>query len=68
MIMTNSEMQPNKNRNTGPSNPATNPEEDSEETSRMRGKTRVMTSTKLPGTNKVTPALVTPLVDNVTFD
>ena len=39
-------------------------ETDNEETSRQRGKTRVSTSTKLPGANRVTPPLVTPLVDN----
>ena len=39
-------------------------EVDYEETSRQRGETRVSTSTKLPGTNRVTPPLVTSLVDN----
>ena len=39
-------------------------EADYEGTSRQRGITRTSTSTKLPGTNKVTPPIVTPLVDN----
>ena len=37
---------------------------DHEKTSRQRIKTRVSTSTKLPGTDRVTPPLVIPLVDN----
>ena len=37
---------------------------DYEDTSRQRGKTRVSTITKLPGTNRVTPPQVNPLVDN----
>ena len=37
---------------------------DHEETSRQRIKTRVSTSTKLPGTDRVTQPLVMPLVDN----
>ena len=61
--ITNSEVQPGDSRNTGPSNPPMEPEADYEETSRQRGKTRVSTSTKLPGTKRVTPPLVTPLVD-----
>ena len=39
-------------------------EADYEGTSRQRGILRISTSTKLPGTNKVTPPIVTPLVDN----
>ena len=39
-------------------------EKDYEGKSRQRSITRVSTSTKLPGTNKVTPPLVTPLVNN----
>ena len=35
-----------------------------EKTSRQRIKTRVSTSTKLPGTDRMKPPLVTPLVDN----
>ena len=57
-------MRTGKNRNTGLCNPPADPEVDNEETSRQRIKTRVSTSTKLPGTHRVTPPLVTPLVDN----
>ena len=64
VTMTNSEMRTGKNRNTGLSNPPADPEVDHEETSRQRTKTRVSTSTKLPGTDRVTPLLVTPLADN----
>ena len=39
-------------------------EADYEETSRQRSKTRVSTSTKLPGTNRVTPPPVTPIIYN----
>ena len=59
----NLEVQPGNNRNSGPSNPPIEPETDYEETSRQRGKNRVSISTKLPGTNRVTSTLVTPLVD-----
>ena len=62
VTMTNSELQPGKNRNTGPCNPPADPEADYEETSRQRIKTQV--STKLPGTNRMAPPLVTPLVEN----
>ena len=37
---------------------------DNEKTSRQRVKSRISTSTKLPGTDRVTSPLVTPLVDN----
>ena len=37
---------------------------DDEKTSRQRTKARNSTSTKLPGTDRVTPPLVTPLVEN----
>ena len=37
---------------------------DNEKTSRQRIKARISTSTKLPGFDRVTPPLVTPLVDN----
>ena len=37
---------------------------DNENTSRQRIKARISTSTKLPGIDRVTPALVTPLVEN----
>ena len=62
--MTNSEMRTGKNRNTRLCNAPTDPEVDNDKTSRQRIKTRVSTSTKLPVTNRVTPPLVTPLVDN----
>ena len=37
---------------------------DNEKTSRQRLKARISTSTKLPGIDRMTPPLVTPLVDN----
>ena len=37
---------------------------DNEKTSRQRIKARISTSTKLPGIDRLTPRLVTPLVDN----
>ena len=58
MIITNSEVQSGDSRKTGPTKPTMEPEADNEETE--RGKTRVSTSIKLPGTNRVTPRLVTP--------
>ena len=61
---TNSEVRTSKNRNTGLCDAPADPEVDHEKTSRQRIKTRVSTSTKLPGTNRATPPLVTPLVDN----
>ena len=64
VTMTSSEIRTGKNRNTGLYNPAAYPEVDHEETSRQRIKTRVSTSTKLPGTDRVLPPLGTPLVDN----
>ena len=62
--MTNLEVQPGKNRIAEPGNPPADPEADYDETSRQRSKTRVSTSTKLPGTDRGTLPLVTPLVDN----
>ena len=62
--MTNSKMRTGKNRNTGLCNPPADPEVDHKKTSRQRIKTRVSTSTNLPGTDRVRPPLVTPLVDN----
>ena len=53
-----------QNRITGLSNAPADPEVDNEKTSRQRLKARISTSTKLPGINRVTPPLVTPLVDN----
>ena len=63
-IMTNSEPQPGESRNRGLGNALADPEVDNEKTSRQRVKARISTSTKLPGTDRVTPPLVTPLVDN----
>ena len=57
-------MRTGKNRNTGLCNPPADRGVDHEEMSRQKIKTRVPTSTKLPGTDRVTPPLVTPLVDN----
>ena len=62
--VTISEMRTGKTRNTGLCNAPADPEVDHEKTSRQRIKTRFWTSTKLPGTDRVTPPLVTPLVDN----
>ena len=62
--MTNSEMRTGENRNIGLSNASVDPEVDNEKTSRQIIKARISTSTKLPGIDKVTPPLVTPLVDN----
>ena len=45
-------------------NPPVDPEADYDETSRQRSKTRVSTSSKLPGIDRVTPPLKTPLVDS----
>ena len=62
--MTNSEMRTGESRNTGQSNAPAYPEMDNEKTSRQKIKARISTSTKLPGIDRVTPPLVTPLVDN----
>ena len=62
--MTNSEMRTGESRNAGLSNAPADPEVDSEKTSRQRIKARISTSTKLPGINRVTAPLVTPLVEN----
>ena len=62
--MANSKMRTSKNRNSGLCDAPADPEVDLEKTSRQRIKTRVWTSTKLPGIDRVTPPLVTPLVDN----
>ena len=61
--MTNLETRTGKNRNTGLSNASADPEVDNEKTSRQRIKARISTSTKLPGIDRVTPPLVTPLVE-----
>ena len=63
-IMPNSEPQTGESRNRGLGNALADPEVDNEKTSRQRVKARISTSTKLPGTDRVTPPLVTPLVDN----
>ena len=60
----NWEVQPGKNTNARPSNPPVDSVADYEETSRQRSRSQVSTSMKLPGTDRVTPPLVTPLVDN----
>ena len=62
--MTNSEMRTSKTRDTELCDAPVDPEVDHEKTSRERIKSRISTSTKLPGIDRVTPPLVTPLVDN----
>ena len=62
--MTNSEMRTGENRNTGLSNASADPEVDNEKTSRQRIKAQISTSAKLPGIDRVTPPIVTPLVEN----
>ena len=62
--MTNSELRTGKKRNTGLSNATAAPEVDNEKMSRQRIKARILTSTKLPVIDRVTPPLVTPQVDN----
>ena len=62
--MTNSEIQTGESRNTGLSNAPADPEVDNEKTSRQRIEAQISTSTKLPGIDRVTQPLVTPLVDN----
>ena len=63
--MTNSETRTGEYRNIGLRNASADPEVDNEKTSRQRIKARISTSTKLPGIDRVTPPLVTPLVDNI---
>ena len=62
--MTNSETQTGENRNIGLGNASAVPEVDNEKTSKQRIKARISTSTKLPGIDRVTPPLVTPIVEN----
>ena len=62
--MTNSEMRTGENRNTGLRDALADPEVDNEKTSRQIINAQISTSTKLPGIDRVTPPLVTPLVDN----
>ena len=64
MTMTNSDMQSGTTRVNGPGTTLVELEAGYEETSTERGTARVSTSTKLSGTNKVTPPLVTQLVKN----
>ena len=52
-----------ENRNIGLGNASADPEVDNEKTSRQRIKAESR-STKLPGIDRVTPPLVTPLVEN----
>ena len=63
-IMTNSEPETGESRNKGLRNALADPDVDNEKTSRQRVKARISTSTRLPGIDRVTPPLVTPLVDN----
>ena len=63
-IMINSELQAGESINRGLGSALADPEVDNENTSRQRVKARISTSTKLPGTDRVPPPLVTPLVDN----
>ena len=62
--MTNSETRTGENKNIELGNASAEPEVDDEKTSRQRIKARISTSTKLPGTLRVTPPLVTPLIEN----
>ena len=61
--LTNSGMRTGENRNTGLTNAPADLEANSENKSRQRIKAQISTSTKLPGIDRVTPPLVTPLVD-----
>ena len=62
--MTNSETRTGESRNKGLGNALADLEVDNEKTSKQRIKARISTSTKLPGIGRLTPPLVTPLVDN----
>ena len=62
--MTNSEQRTGENRNTGLGDALVDPEVDSKKTSRQRIRARISTSTVLPETDRLTPPLVTPFVDN----
>ena len=62
--MRNSGTRTGESRNKGLGNALADPEVDNEKNSKQRIKTRISTSTKLPGIDRVTPSLVTPLVDN----
>ena len=63
-IMINSEPRTGESRNKGLGKALADPEVDNEKRSRHRVKARISTSTKLPGTDRVTPPLVTPPVNN----
>ena len=63
-IRTSLEPQPGESRTRGLGNALMDPEINNEKTLKQRVKARISTSTKLPGTDRVTPPLVTPLVDN----
>ena len=62
--MTNSETRTGENRNIGLGKASVDPEVDNEKTSRQRVIAQISTSTKLPGIYRVTPPLVTLLVEN----
>ena len=62
--MTNSETRTGESRNKELDNALADPEVINEKTSKQRIKARISTSTKLPGIDRVTPPLVTPLLDN----
>ena len=62
--MTNSGTRIGENRSIGLGKASADPEVDNENASRQRIKARISTSTKLPGIDRVTPPLVTPLVEN----
>ena len=64
LTMANMEVQLGTDRNTGSGIQPAEPDVDYEETLRQSGKTRVSTISKLLGTNRVTPPLLKPLVDN----
>ena len=63
-IRTSSEPQPEESRTRGLGNALMDPEINNEKTLKHRVKARISTSTKLPCSNRVTPPLVTPLMDN----
>ena len=62
--MTNSETRTGEKRNIGLGNASADPDVDNEWTLRQRINARISTGTKLPGIDRVTPPLVTPLVEN----
>ena len=63
-IRTSSEPQTGESRTRGLGNALADPEIEKKKTSRQRVKARISTSTKLPGTDRVAPPLVTPPVNN----